>query len=72
MKPENIKEAATSDLNQAHIFYVKRIEKENFDRVVKLKRMRQRNIWTGLGLAGSVLGICILFPHILYPINHLT
>ena len=55
-----MKERLTPDegsLHQSQIFYMKRIEKENFDRVVRLKKIRKSNIFTGLGLAGSVLGI---------------
>ncbi|KAF8770358.1 Cytochrome c oxidase assembly factor 3 like protein [Argiope bruennichi] len=46
----------TSSLQDAQIMYMKRIEKENLDRVLRLKRMRRNNIITGFGLAGAVLG----------------
>lgn len=53
--------ADLSALHESQMLYVKRIEKENFERVVKLKRMRKNSIITGLSLAGTVVGICILF-----------
>ncbi|KFM83124.1 hypothetical protein X975_10118, partial [Stegodyphus mimosarum] len=56
MKGEKVGSSAdfTSTLNEAQILYMKRIEKENYDRVMRLKRIRRNNIVTGLGLAGSV------------------
>ncbi|CAL1295499.1 unnamed protein product, partial [Larinioides sclopetarius] len=57
---KNTKETAPSNLSSslqdAQIMYMKRIEKENLDRVLRLKRMRRNNIITGFGLAGAVLG----------------
>ncbi|KAG8196369.1 hypothetical protein JTE90_009587 [Oedothorax gibbosus] len=61
MKNVNLKEGMASDLmsslSEAQLMYMKRIEKENFERVAKLKKLRRNNILTGLGLFGSVFGI---------------
>ncbi|KAH9369323.1 hypothetical protein HPB48_012399 [Haemaphysalis longicornis] len=48
----------------AHLNYMKIIERDNMERVRRLKRMRQRNLFTGFLLTGGVLGICILFIRI--------
>ncbi|GIY97703.1 cytochrome c oxidase assembly factor 3 [Caerostris extrusa] len=57
---KNINEAATSNLTSslqdAQVMYMKRIEKENFDRVMKLKRIKRNNILTGIALGGVVFG----------------
>lgn len=68
MKEERSNKLSTTDLSSLHdsqILYVKRIEKENLDRVLRLQKLRRNNLMTGLGLAGSVLGICILFKFII-------
>lgn len=41
----------------AHLNYMKIVERDNMERVRRLKRMRQRNLFTGFLLAGGVLGI---------------
>jgi len=46
-----------SSLHSSQLIYVKRIEKENAERVVKLKAVKRNNIITGLGLAAAVAGI---------------
>lgn len=44
----------------AQLNYMKLMEKENMERVRKLKRIRHRNLLTGLLLTGGVFSICIL------------
>lgn len=44
-------------LSQAQLDYMKILEKQNIDRVAKLKRLRRNNILTGVALLGSVLSI---------------
>lgn len=46
--------------DQAHLDYIKKVEKLNLERALDLKRIRRRNVFTGLLLTGSVFGICIL------------
>lgn len=44
-------------LSQAQLDYMKILEKQNIDRVAKLKRLRRNNLITGFALLGSVIGI---------------
>lgn len=44
-------------LSQAQLDYMKILEKQNIDRVAKLKRLRRNNILTGVALLGGVLSI---------------
>ena len=44
-------------LTQAQLDYMKILEKQNIDRVAKLKRLRRNNILTGVALLGGVLSI---------------
>lgn len=44
-------------LSDAQLAFMKLVEKENKQRVIKLERTRVRNIWTGLALASTVLSI---------------
>lgn len=44
----------------AQLNYMKLMEKENMERVRRLQRVRQRNIFTGLLLAAGVFSVCIL------------
>ncbi|GFQ72931.1 coiled-coil_56 domain-containing protein [Trichonephila clavipes] len=53
---ETVPPNLSSTLQDAQIMYMKRIEKENMERVMRLKRIRRNNIITGFGLAGAVLG----------------
>uniref|UniRef100_A0A023FMJ9 Cytochrome c oxidase assembly factor 3 n=1 Tax=Amblyomma cajennense TaxID=34607 RepID=A0A023FMJ9_AMBCJ len=41
----------------AQLNYMKIVERENMERVRRLKRIRQRNLLTGFLLAGGVCGI---------------
>ncbi|CAN7984054.1 unnamed protein product [Ixodes hexagonus] len=45
----------------AQLNYMKLMEKENMERVRKLKRIRHRNLLTGFLLTGGVFSVCILF-----------
>uniref|UniRef100_A0A6B0U0H1 Putative cytochrome c oxidase assembly protein 3 mitochondrial n=1 Tax=Ixodes ricinus TaxID=34613 RepID=A0A6B0U0H1_IXORI len=51
----------------AQLNYMKLMEKENMERVRKLKRIRHRNLLTGLLLTGGVFSICILFAGSSFP-----
>ncbi|XP_076340492.1 coiled-coil domain containing 56 [Tachypleus tridentatus] len=42
---------------KAQIDYMRKIEKENLERVRGLQKIRRRNIYTGFFLGGAVLGI---------------
>ncbi|GFT68399.1 coiled-coil_56 domain-containing protein [Nephila pilipes] len=53
---ENAPLNLSSSLQEAQLMYMKRIEKENLERVMRLKKIRRNNIITGFGLAGVVLG----------------
>lgn len=44
-------------LSQAQLDYMKILEKQNIDRVSKLKRLRRNNIFTGVALLGGVISI---------------
>ena len=44
-------------LTQAQLDYMKILEKQNIDRVAKLKRLRRNNILTGIALLGGVFSI---------------
>jgi len=44
-------------LSQAQLDYMKILEKQNIDRVSKLKRLRRNNLLTGFALLGGVLSI---------------
>lgn len=44
-------------LSQAQLDYMKILEKQNIERVTKLKRLRRNNILTGIALLGSVFSI---------------
>jgi len=44
-------------LSQSQLDYMKILEKQNFDRVAKIKRLRTRNIVTGLTLFFGVTSI---------------
>lgn len=44
-------------LKQTEIDFMKIIEKQNLDRVLKLRRTKKNNIITGCVIGGSVLGI---------------
>ncbi|XP_023225527.1 cytochrome c oxidase assembly factor 3, mitochondrial-like [Centruroides sculpturatus] len=42
---------------RSQIYYMNKVHRENVERVMKLKRLRKRNLSTGLLLGGAVLGI---------------
>jgi hypothetical protein len=44
-------------MNKSLVDYMKLVEKENLNRVQKLKRLRRNNLITAFGLSASVLGI---------------
>lgn len=44
-------------LSQAQLDYMKILEKQNVERVAKLKRLRRNNLITGFSLLGAVIGI---------------
>lgn len=44
-------------LSQAQLDYMKILEKQNIERVAKLKSLRRRNIITGLALMSGVFSI---------------
>jgi hypothetical protein len=44
-------------LSQAQLDYMKILEKQNIDRVTRLKRLRRNNLLTGVALLGGVLSI---------------
>lgn len=44
-------------LSQAQLDYMKILEKQNIDRVTRLKRLKRNNLLTGVALLGGVLSI---------------
>lgn len=44
-------------LSQAQLDYMKILEKQNIERVAKLKRLRRNNLITGVALLGGVISI---------------
>lgn len=44
-------------LTEAQKNFMKILEEQNLERVLKLRQTRQRNVWTGLALGGAVLAI---------------
>lgn len=44
-------------LSEIQLTYMKYIEKENIERVQKLKKLRRKNIFTALTLGAAVFGI---------------
>ena len=59
MKDVEMKEIFPT-LNHAQQVYVKRIERENYDRALAVKKLRRRNFRTGIGLGLFVISSCIL------------
>ncbi|KAJ9590947.1 hypothetical protein L9F63_016045 [Diploptera punctata] len=46
-----------ANISRTTVDYMKIVEKENLRRVQELRKIRQRNVRTGLILGGGVLGI---------------
>jgi len=50
-------ETELAQLKKSDQYYIKRMETMNFERVHKLTRMRQRNVFAGVFISAAVLGI---------------
>lgn len=48
---------AERKFKQSELDFMKFIERQNLERVTKLKALRKRNVWTGLVIGGTVLSI---------------
>lgn len=53
-------------LSQSQLDYMKILEKQNFDRVAKIKRLRTRNIATGLTL---FLGVTSIYSYSIWAVK---
>lgn len=42
---------------QSELDFMKFIERQNLERVTKLKALRKKNVWTGLAIGGTVISI---------------
>lgn len=58
MSGQNIKQADLKrNLKPAEVDFIKLIEKQNVERVLKLKKTRKNNLFTAAALGGTVLAI---------------